>query len=138
RAPPPRPPARLSRRRPSRARRPRPPPEARNVALATRSFPALGTTAEVCVTDTAALDPVVAIVEDELAAIDLACSRFRDDSELAALNRAGGRPLRAGSLLIEALEVAIRAAEITDGDVDPTVGRAMHGLGWDCDFTVLV
>ena len=29
-------------------------------------------------------------MEEELAAIDLACSRFRDDSELSRLNAAGG------------------------------------------------
>jgi thiamine biosynthesis lipoprotein len=41
-------------------------------------------------------------------------------------------------LLVEAVEVALRAARITNGDVDPTIGRAMNGLGWDCDFSVLV
>ena len=53
----------------------------------------------------------MAAVEDELAAIDLACSRFRDDSELTALNRSGGQPFAASPLLVEALEVALRAAE---------------------------
>jgi FAD:protein FMN transferase len=108
------------------------------MAVASRTFQALGTTAHVCVTDPAALEAAVSVVEDELAAIDLACSRFRDDSELAALNRSGGRPFEAGPLLIEALEVAIRAAALTDGDVDPTIGRSIKGLGWDCDFAVLV
>jgi thiamine biosynthesis lipoprotein len=108
------------------------------VATTTRTFEALGTTAQVSVTDPAALESAVAAVEDELAAIDLACSRFRDDSELTALNRSGGRPFDASPLLVEALGVALRAAELTDGDVDPTVGRAMAGLGWDCDFSVLV
>jgi FAD:protein FMN transferase len=105
---------------------------------ATRTFQALGTTAQVCVTDPAALEPAVVVVESALTAIDVACSRFRDDSELTALNRSGGRPFSASPLLIEALEVALRAAEITDGDVDPTIGRAMTALGWDCDFSVLV
>jgi FAD:protein FMN transferase len=105
---------------------------------ASRSFGALGTTAHVCVTDPASLEAAVQVVQDELAAIDLACSRFREDSELTALNRAGGRPFHAGPLLREALQVAIRAAETTDGDVDPTVGRSMSALGWDCDFAVLV
>jgi thiamine biosynthesis lipoprotein len=108
------------------------------VTIATRKFRALGTTAHVCVTDPAALDPAVSAVEEELAAIDVACSRFRDDSELTALNRSGGRPFAAGPLLLEALEVAIRAAELTDGDVDPTIGRSIKGLGWNCDYAVLV
>lgn len=104
----------------------------------TKTFDALGTTAQVCVTDPDALDEAVDVVERELAAIDLACSRFRDDSELTALNRSGGRPFRASPLLLEALEVGLRAAAATDGDVDPTVGRSMSALGWDCDFAVLV
>ena len=95
------------------------------MTVATRSFEALGTTAHVCVTDPAMLDQAVAAVEDELAAVDLACSRFRDDSELTALNRSDGRPFAASPLLVEALEVALHAAAITDGDVDPTIGRAM-------------
>ena len=106
--------------------------------LATKTFDALGTTANVCVTEPAALQVAAAAVEQELAAIDLACSRFRDDSELTALNRSGCRPFRASPLLVEALEVALHAAAITDGAVDPTVGRSMTGLGWDCDFAVLV
>jgi FAD:protein FMN transferase len=108
------------------------------LTLATRTFSALGTTAQVSVTEPSALDAAVAAVEDELAAIDLACSRFRYDSELSALNRSAGDPFPAGPLLVEALEVALRAAKITEGDVDPTIGRAMTGLGWDCDFSVLV
>jgi FAD:protein FMN transferase len=108
------------------------------VTVATRTFEALGTSAQVSVTDAELLDPAVEAVEAALAAIDLACSRFRDDSELTALNRSAGRPFAASPLLVEALEVALRAAEQTDGDVDPTVGRAMTGLGWDCDFSVLV
>lgn len=106
--------------------------------IATRTWDALGTTAQVSVTDRDALEPAVAVVQDELAAIDRACSRFREDSELTALNRAGGRPFRASLQFLEALEVALRAAEATDGDVDPTVGRSLRALGWDCDFAVLV
>ena len=108
------------------------------MTIATRTFQALGSTAQVSVTEPAALESAVAAVESELAAIDLACSRFRDDSELTALNRSGGEPFEASPLLVEAVEVALRAAEATDGDVDPTIGRAMTGLGWDCDFAVLV
>ncbi len=106
--------------------------------LPSKTWGAIGTTAQVIVTEPEALSEAVTVVERELAAIDLACSRFRDDSELAELNRRGGRPFPAGPLLIEALEAGLRAAKITDGDVDPTVGRSMSSLGWDCDFAVLV
>jgi thiamine biosynthesis lipoprotein len=106
--------------------------------LVTKSWSAIGTTAQVIVTEPAALEQAVNVVERELAAIDVACSRFREDSELAALNRFGGRPFRASPLLVEALEAGVRAAVVTDGDVDPTVGRSISSLGWDRDFAVLV
>ena len=69
--------------------------------LATKTFGAIGTTAQVIVTEPDALAAAVAVVECELAAIDLACSRFRDDSELTALNRSAGRPFRASPLLVD-------------------------------------
>jgi thiamine biosynthesis lipoprotein len=104
----------------------------------TTVFQAIGTSAQVTVLDEAALGEAGAILRDELEAIDLACSRFRDDSEIARLNEAAGRPFAASPLLLEALAVAVRAAEETDGDVDPTVGRAMRALGWDRDFDVVL
>jgi thiamine biosynthesis lipoprotein len=38
---------------------------------------------------------------------------------------------------MEALEVALRAAELTDGDVDPTVGVSMKAIGYDGDFSMV-
>jgi len=38
---------------------------------------------------------------------------------------------------LEALEVALRAAALTDGDVDPTVGRALELAGYDRDWRLL-
>ena len=32
------------------------------------------------------------------------------------------------------MAVALRAASVTDGDVDPTVGGALCALGYDRDF----
>ena len=55
-------------------------------------WPALGTTASVVVAEPPALGGARAAVEAELAAIDLACSRFRADSELSRLNAGAGRP----------------------------------------------
>jgi thiamine biosynthesis lipoprotein len=40
-------------------------------------------------------------------------------------------------LLAEAVAVALRAARLTDGDVDPTVGAAMNAVGYDRDFTLV-
>jgi thiamine biosynthesis lipoprotein len=108
------------------------------VNCATASFAALGTTAAVTVADAKALPAALAIVQDELRRIDETCSRFRDDSELALLNRSAGAPFATSPLLLEALGVALYAAARTDGDVDPTVGRSLGALGWDSDFAVVV
>ena len=79
-----------------------------------------------------------AILARELDAIDRACSRFRDDSDLTRVNaHAGGRPVPVAPLLVEALQVALRAAELTDGDVDPTVGAALVLAGYDRDFSLM-
>jgi thiamine biosynthesis lipoprotein len=93
--------------------------------------------AQVSVTRPDALDEAAELVAEELSALDRACSRFRDDSELARLNRSAGGPFAAGPLLLDVLAVALGAAAATGGDVDPTVGRAMRGLGWDRDFALV-
>ena len=104
---------------------------------AAASWQALGTGIVLRVTDAAALDDARGAVEVELDAIDRACSRFRRDSELTALNASAGRGMPVGALLLEAVELALRAAELTDGDVDPTIGRALELAGYDRDWTLL-
>ena len=91
----------------------------------------------VAVTDPAALDEARAVLADDLAAVDLACSRFRPDSELAAAEAAAGSWVPVTPLLADLLGVALRAARRTDGDVDPTVGSALAGLGYDRDVSAL-
>jgi len=103
-------------------------------SLASISFPALGTTVSVLVTEPGAIAAARRAVEGELAAMDVAASRFRPDSELARLNAAGGRRVPVGPLMVTALAVSLRAAELTEGDVDPTVGRALRLNGYDRDF----
>jgi FAD:protein FMN transferase len=105
---------------------------------ATASFAALGTTAEVTTLDPAALADAIEILERQLAAIDLACSRFRDDSEVSRICRSGDRWTPASPLLRRALRAGVHAAAATGGAVDPTIGASMRALGWDADFTVVV
>jgi thiamine biosynthesis lipoprotein len=64
----------------------------------------------------------------------LACSRFREDSDLSRVNAAGGAWTPVSALLLQAVDVAIRAAEVTDGLVDPLLGSVMIRLGYDRDF----
>jgi thiamine biosynthesis lipoprotein len=104
---------------------------------AVASWRALGSTAEVVVTDAAALPAARRAVEDELAAIDLACSRFRDDAEIARVHAGAGAPVPVGPLLLEAVATALEAARRTGGLVDPTIGAAIAAAGYDRDFTEL-
>ena len=101
------------------------------------AWPALGTTAAIWLTEPEMLDGARSILAEEIAAIDQACSRFRPDSELSQLNEAGGQAIAVSDLFLEAVEVSLRAARLTDGDVDPTVGVAMRAVGYDRDFQLL-
>ena len=105
---------------------------------ATASFPALGTTAEITTVDPLALADAIDVLERELAAIDRACSRFREDAEIVRLGCRGGRWTAVSPLLRDAIAAALHAAQATDGAVDPTVGASMRALGWDADFRVVV
>jgi thiamine biosynthesis lipoprotein len=105
--------------------------------IASTSLSALGTTAVLLVTEPSGVGAARRILEQEVAAIDEACSRFRPDSELALLNRGHGCPMRASQLFIDAIEVALRAARATQGAVDPTVGRALKATGYDRDFELV-
>jgi thiamine biosynthesis lipoprotein len=112
--------------------------ETRTMHLATASFPALGTTAEITTLDAASLSDAIDVLERELDAIDLACSRFRADSEVSRLAGSGGQWMPASRLLRLALAAGVDAAAATGGAVDPTVGVSMRALGWDADFRVIV
>ena len=102
----------------------------------TLTFPALGTFATVLVTGPDTLGPAHQVLAAELAAMDAACSRFRRDSELWRVNHARGRPVTVSPLFADALTVALDAAELTDGDVDPTCGQSLVRLGYDRDFAL--
>jgi len=103
-------------------------------AIATCTFPALGTFATLLVTDPDALDPARRVLAAELDAVDATCSRFRSDSELWRVNHARGGLTRVSPMFAEALAVALDAAELTGGDVDPTCGLSLIRIGYDQDF----
>jgi thiamine biosynthesis lipoprotein ApbE len=105
--------------------------------LAQARWSALGTSVVLRSVEPDALAPARGAVERELAAVDRACSRFRTDSELVRLNERAGRPVETSALLFEALELALDAARLTGGDVDPTVGRALEMAGYDRDCSLL-
>jgi thiamine biosynthesis lipoprotein ApbE len=98
---------------------------------------ALGSTVVLRLSEPAALAEARAQVTCELEEIDRACSRFRSDSELSEANARAGRSVRVSPLLAEALDLALAAAWLTEGDVDPTVGRALELAGYDRDWRLL-
>lgn len=102
--------------------------------LPTASFPALGTRVTVVTTEQGELALALDMARSHVEALDAAASRFRPDSELARLNRARGRAFAASPLLLDAIEDALHAAELTDGLVTPTTGEAMVLSGYDRDF----
>jgi thiamine biosynthesis lipoprotein ApbE len=110
----------------------------RLMTLAAHRGTALGTLMHVVVTAPDMLGAATHAVEEVVAAIDMACSRFRDDSELSRFQSGEGRHEGIVSpLLAQALATAIRAAELTDGAVDPTVGEAVRTAGYTVDFDAL-
>jgi thiamine biosynthesis lipoprotein ApbE len=106
---------------------------------AAASWQALGMLVQLVVTDPGALDEAGQLLARDLAELDAACSRFRPDSEIVRIGRAAGDAaglctVTVSPLLAEAVAVALRAASLTNGDVDPTVGAAISALGYDRDF----
>jgi thiamine biosynthesis lipoprotein len=104
---------------------------------ASARWDALGSTAEIFVSDESELEQARGILAAEVEAIDLACSRFREDSEVTRVNGCPGRWVEVSRLFLEAVHVALGAARATSGDVDPTVGRALRVAGYDRDFAEL-
>ncbi len=95
---------------------------------------ALGGSVRVVVTGPRDLKAAKAAVDDVLAAIDAAASRFREDSELSRLNAGPELPVKVSPLLAQAIAAALRGAQVTDGAVDPTIGSAIRLAGYDSDF----
>ena len=104
---------------------------------ALRSWKALGTSVHVLATEADALAPASTAVREVLEDVDRAYSRFREDSELSRLNATPGRTVRVSPLLATAIGAAQRAARLTDGAVDPTIGHAIRVAGYDEDFSLV-
>ena len=106
-------------------------------AVAAAERAALGTSARVVVWPPGNLKAACAAADEVLGALDRQASRFRPDSELSAVHRAGGGLFLLSDGLAEAVGVALAAARWTGGLADPTVGGAVIGLGYDRDFAAI-
>jgi thiamine biosynthesis lipoprotein len=104
---------------------------------AVATFRTIGTTCSVVATEPDALDDAVATAQGHLRAVDRAVSRFRPDSEVSLLaRRARHAPAEAfvSPTFADYLEAALRAARLSGGLVDPTVGSALVAEGYDTDL----
>lgn len=98
------------------------------------SGPAQGTSYHITVVDSPASVDMAQLarqIDSELAAIDLCCSNYRDDSELAQLNAAPvGEPLAVGEHLFEVLTLALEVSWLSNGAFDVTVGELITLWGF--------
>lgn len=90
--------------------------------LHTFSGPTMGSSYEVKYVGTRSVAEVRPVVEQELAAFDAAFSNWREDSEIARLNRHdGAAPMPVSQLFSAVLQLALDVAAATGGAFDPTV-----------------
>lgn len=87
--------------------------------------------------DTAEATEMLAKVPAWFEAWERSLSRFRDDSELNALNRADGDPMNVSEMLWQVLDAAIAAARESAGLVTPAVLDAVRAAGYTTSFDLL-
>ncbi len=90
------------------------------------AFRCMGTDVRLLAPDSAGLDDA----REWLASFDARLSRFREDSELCALNRDRRAAVPASALLRTAVRAGLWAAQRTGGLVDPTVLPALRRAGY--------
>lgn len=100
------------------------------------TFPAMGSDIRLLIGSPLlpnAPSPLAAADREKQFVLDFAArlSRFRDDSELSALNRDPGGRVAAGPLLRLAVRAGLWAAARSEGLVDPTLVRALERVGYE-------
>jgi FAD:protein FMN transferase len=97
------------------------------------SFQAMGTTVEALLESADPRGPAALVaVEAEFERLERVLSRFRDDSDLSRLNRAGR--VDDSHDLARVVELALEAREATAGRFDPTIHDALVSAGYDRTF----
>lgn len=89
-------------------------------------------TMRLVVDDPEALASARLVVDDELEQVERAASRFRADSEIRRIGRGRRQPVSPTFAAI--LQASIDAAKQTAGALDPTIGSALHTIGYDRDI----
>jgi thiamine biosynthesis lipoprotein len=101
------------------------------------SWRALGTYVDLRVADPTAAVEAGAFARAVLDEVDRACSRFRPDSDLVRANTHAGAWVPVSPILVGAVRVALEAAEVTAGLVDPCLGEIVRRIGYDRSFEML-
>lgn len=99
--------------------------------------PVFGTSARVVVWPPPVGKGVLDTIDRELEELDRQVSRFRTDSELVLAQSHPEVPALLSDGAAEALALALKAADVTRGLVDPTVGTSLSALGYDRDFAII-
>nr|BFF16383.1 hypothetical protein GCM10025699_76860 [Microbacterium flavescens] len=99
-------------------------------AAASRDWTVWTTTARLVVTDAAMLDRASSIADEITDRVAAACDRFSTESELSRLADRLPEGVVVSELLLALLVgSALDAAEMSAGDVDPTLGAELADLG---------
>jgi len=89
------------------------------------------------VTNSAVLDRARRLLTDLMLDVESAASRFVSTSDVARINEAAGRLVPVGRRTVELVDVAVMAAEATNGLVDPTVGAHLVRAGYAEDIELV-
>lgn len=105
--------------------------------MRSHTWSAWSCTVEVTTLRGADLDAAVGILEQVMAEVDAAASRFRIDSDLARINGNAGRFVLVSRLAFELVDLSLAVAARTGGAVTPTIGAALLALGYDEDIDLV-
>lgn len=98
-------------------------------AAASRDWTVWTTTARLVVTDAAMLDRASSIADEITDRVAAACDRFSTESELSRLADRLPEGVVVSEMLALLVGSALDAAEMSAGDVDPTLGAELADLG---------
>ena len=106
-------------------------------AVVGQTFRGFGTTVGVWTTEPALLPPLVSFLEGWVVAVEAAASRFDVASDISRVNAQPGVAVRVSTILVDAVQAALRMAAETGGLYDPTVGRNVIAAGYDRTFELV-
>lgn len=98
------------------------------------TFRAMGTDVVIAASDGAAVDATRELFER----VETRCSRFREDSELTAINTAPGDRVDLSPFMAKLVAIAALQRESTGGLVDAGLGGAVADWGYDRTFEEVV